>query len=216
MQWRYSHLQPERHARPDRVGRTPSLPIQQAALAGPQLGLRRRQHRHLQHAGQQKEPDQRHQFATQPGSGRPWRRREIPAHHRGRALLSVDQRRPGRHGSRPGRLHHRLGRPAGAADRTAFSAARPWCGDLRPTASGPRDLTPGTTMDNVGGSMYWATTAELQSAIPGVPAGIRPQGLGLCRCRQRVSLQRADDIPRLRNRCSSPTPMSCAPRSARA
>ena len=34
---------------------------------------------------------------------------------------------------------------------------------------GPRDLTPGTTMDNVGGSMYWATTAELQSAIPGVP-----------------------------------------------
>ncbi|MBR1120065.1 outer membrane protein assembly factor BamA [Bradyrhizobium lablabi] len=34
---------------------------------------------------------------------------------------------------------------------------------------GPRDLTPGTTMDNVGGSMYWATTAELQSSIPGVP-----------------------------------------------
>jgi outer membrane protein insertion porin family len=34
---------------------------------------------------------------------------------------------------------------------------------------GPRDVTPGTTMDNVGGSMYWATTAELQSAIPGVP-----------------------------------------------
>jgi outer membrane protein insertion porin family len=34
---------------------------------------------------------------------------------------------------------------------------------------GPRDLTPGTTLDNVGGSMYWATTAELQSSIPGVP-----------------------------------------------
>jgi outer membrane protein insertion porin family len=34
---------------------------------------------------------------------------------------------------------------------------------------GPRDLTPGTTMDNVGGSAYWATTAELQSGIPGVP-----------------------------------------------
>jgi outer membrane protein insertion porin family len=34
---------------------------------------------------------------------------------------------------------------------------------------GPRDLTPGSTMDNVGGSMYWATTAELQSAIPGIP-----------------------------------------------
>jgi len=24
-------------------------------------------------------------------------------------------------------------------------------------------------MDNVGGSMFWATTAELQSAIPGIP-----------------------------------------------
>jgi outer membrane protein insertion porin family len=38
-----------------------------------------------------------------------------------------------------------------------------------PNGLGPRDLTPGTTMDNVGGSMYWATTAELQSAIPGIP-----------------------------------------------
>lgn len=38
-----------------------------------------------------------------------------------------------------------------------------------PDGFGPRDLTPGSTMDNVGGSMYWATTAELQSAIPGVP-----------------------------------------------
>ena len=56
-----------------------------------------------------------------------------------------------------------------AADRTASSADRPWCADLRRTALGPRDLTPGSTMDNVGGSMYWATTAELQSAIPGVP-----------------------------------------------
>ncbi len=38
-----------------------------------------------------------------------------------------------------------------------------------PNGFGPRDLTPGTTMDNVGGSMFWATTAELQSGIPGVP-----------------------------------------------
>ena len=38
-----------------------------------------------------------------------------------------------------------------------------------PNGFGPRDITPGTTMDNVGGSMYWATTAELQSNIPGVP-----------------------------------------------
>jgi outer membrane protein insertion porin family len=38
-----------------------------------------------------------------------------------------------------------------------------------PNGFGPRDLTPGSTMDNVGGSMYWATTAELESGIPGVP-----------------------------------------------
>jgi outer membrane protein insertion porin family len=38
-----------------------------------------------------------------------------------------------------------------------------------PDGFGPRDLTPGTTMDNVGGSMYWATTTELQSNIPGIP-----------------------------------------------
>ncbi|NPU12277.1 outer membrane protein assembly factor BamA [Bradyrhizobium sp. 83002] len=38
-----------------------------------------------------------------------------------------------------------------------------------PGGFGPRDLTPGSTMDNVGGSYYWATTAELQSNIPGLP-----------------------------------------------
>ncbi len=38
-----------------------------------------------------------------------------------------------------------------------------------PNGFGPRDVTSGSTMDNVGGSMYWATSAELQSNIPGVP-----------------------------------------------
>ncbi|CCD97372.1 putative protective surface antigen precursor (Outer membrane protein D15) [Bradyrhizobium sp. ORS 375] len=38
-----------------------------------------------------------------------------------------------------------------------------------PGGFGPRDLTAGSTMDNVGGSFYWATTAELQSNIPGLP-----------------------------------------------
>jgi outer membrane protein insertion porin family len=38
-----------------------------------------------------------------------------------------------------------------------------------PNGFGPRDLTPGTTADNVGGSRYWATTAELQSPIPWLP-----------------------------------------------
>jgi outer membrane protein insertion porin family len=40
-----------------------------------------------------------------------------------------------------------------------------------PNGIGPRDLTPGTTMDNVGGRQYWATSAELQAPVPLVPAG---------------------------------------------
>jgi outer membrane protein insertion porin family len=39
-----------------------------------------------------------------------------------------------------------------------------------PNGFGPRDLTPGTTNDNIGGSKYWTTTAELQSAIPYLPS----------------------------------------------
>jgi outer membrane protein insertion porin family len=39
-----------------------------------------------------------------------------------------------------------------------------------PNGFGPRDLTPGTTMDNVGGTKYFVTTAEAQAPIPGVPS----------------------------------------------
>ncbi len=35
-----------------------------------------------------------------------------------------------------------------------------------PNGFGPRDLTPGTTQDNVGGNVYWTTSAELQSPAP--------------------------------------------------
>jgi outer membrane protein insertion porin family len=37
---------------------------------------------------------------------------------------------------------------------------------------GPRDVTPGTTQDNIGGSRYWTTSAELQAPIPGLSAEI--------------------------------------------
>jgi outer membrane protein insertion porin family len=40
-----------------------------------------------------------------------------------------------------------------------------------PNGFGPRDLTPGTTMDNVGGRQYWATSAELQAPVPMLPSG---------------------------------------------
>ena len=35
-----------------------------------------------------------------------------------------------------------------------------------PNGLGPRDITPGTTMDNLGGNIYWTTSAELQSPMP--------------------------------------------------
>jgi outer membrane protein insertion porin family len=39
-----------------------------------------------------------------------------------------------------------------------------------PNGFGPRDLTPGTTMDNVGGNKYFVTTAEMQAPIPYLPS----------------------------------------------
>jgi outer membrane protein insertion porin family len=38
-----------------------------------------------------------------------------------------------------------------------------------PNGLGPRDLTPGTTMDNVGGTRFAAVSAELQSPFPSLP-----------------------------------------------
>ncbi|MGB6537147.1 MAG: outer membrane protein assembly factor BamA [Xanthobacteraceae bacterium] len=39
-----------------------------------------------------------------------------------------------------------------------------------PNGFGPRDITPGTDMDNVGGNIYWTSSAELEAPVPGVPA----------------------------------------------
>jgi outer membrane protein insertion porin family len=38
-----------------------------------------------------------------------------------------------------------------------------------PNGFGPRDLTPSTTSDNIGGSAYWATSVQLQAPVPGLP-----------------------------------------------
>ena len=37
---------------------------------------------------------------------------------------------------------------------------------------GPRDVTPGTNFDALGGTLYWGATAEMQFPIPGVPKDI--------------------------------------------
>jgi outer membrane protein insertion porin family len=41
-----------------------------------------------------------------------------------------------------------------------------------PNGFGPRDLTPGTTLDNVGGSNFWGASLEVQSPIPYLPKDI--------------------------------------------
>jgi outer membrane protein insertion porin family len=40
---------------------------------------------------------------------------------------------------------------------------------------GPRDTTEGTSKDNLGGTRYWATTAELRTPLPWIPpeSGLR-------------------------------------------
>jgi outer membrane protein insertion porin family len=39
-----------------------------------------------------------------------------------------------------------------------------------PNGIGPRDLTPGSTMDNIGGTAFWGTSAEAQAAVPYLPS----------------------------------------------
>jgi len=83
-----------------------------------------------------------------------------------------------------------------------------------PNGFGPRDLTPGTTMDNVGGTMYWASTVELQSAIPGVPQEYGIKAIGFIDSGSVFNYGGPTTFPARRNRCSSPAPMSYALRSA--
>jgi outer membrane protein insertion porin family len=45
-----------------------------------------------------------------------------------------------------------------------------------PNGFGPRDLTAGTSMDNVGGTRYWGTSAELQAPIPYLPPDFALKG----------------------------------------
>jgi len=39
-----------------------------------------------------------------------------------------------------------------------------------PNGIGPRDLTPGSTRDNIGGTAFWGTSAEAQTSIPYLPS----------------------------------------------
>lgn len=50
-----------------------------------------------------------------------------------------------------------------------FFGGPQWVRGFAVNGFGPRDLTAGTTHDNIGGNIYWATTAELQAPIPYMP-----------------------------------------------
>ena len=64
VQWRYSIYNQNITLAPSASASTPSLPIQQAAAAGPTWVSAAGSTVDLQHAGQHQEPDQRNQVAT--------------------------------------------------------------------------------------------------------------------------------------------------------
>jgi outer membrane protein insertion porin family len=90
------------------------------------------------------------------------------------------------------RYYHEVGGDAVAMVRAQGGYVTPWGGQQLPLLNsffggpdlvrgfavngfGPRDITDGTSKDNVGGTRYWATTAELRTPIPWIPpeSGLR-------------------------------------------
>ena len=105
------------------AGNTASLPIQQAAQAGPSWVSSVGNSIVYSTARRSQAPDRRHPRPDQQRFCRARRRHKIRAHHRRRALLPPDRRRRGRHGADAGRLHHAVGRPALAADQRLLRRA---------------------------------------------------------------------------------------------
>ena len=90
------------------------------------------------------------------------------------------------------RIYHDLGNDVVGMVRGQGGYVAPWGGQqlplldgffggpqlvrgFAPNGFGPRDITPGTTMDNLGGNAYWTTSAELQAPVPFIPpdAGLK-------------------------------------------
>ena len=66
---------------------------------------------------------------------------------------------------------------------------------FRQNGFGPRDLTPWTTQDAIGGTNFWAASVELFIPLHFIPKDVGIRGLDLCRCRLGLGLQRADQRP---------------------
>ena len=61
-----------------------------------------------------------------------------------------------------------------------------------PNGFGPRVVTPGVSQDNIGGNVYWTTTAELQAPVPFITADAESENGAVLRRRQFVGDQRVE------------------------
>ena len=167
VQWRYSLYDQNVTLAPTATGATVSLPIQQAAAAGPQLVSAVGDTISYSTLDNRKSPTSginsqlRQDLAGLGGDVRFLRTSEdVRYYHAINGDLTAMVRAQGGYitglGGQVPLVNNFFGGP---------SMVR----GFAPNGFGPRDLTPGSTMDNVGGSMFLATTAELQSAIPGIP-----------------------------------------------
>jgi len=128
--------------------------------------------------------DQRDQFATQAGPRSLGVDVKFLPHHRGpcaiitRSTMDVvslvrDARR----------LRNRRGGNRCRCSKKLLRRADDGAG-VEPNGIGPRDITPGTNMANVGGSTYWATTRSCQRNIPGRSHRNTASRRRPCRCGQ--------------------------------
>jgi outer membrane protein insertion porin family len=168
MQWRYSISRQDVTLDPASLAATPSLPIQQAALAGSQWVSAVGDTVSYNTLDNTKNPtngfsSQLAQDLAGLGGDVNFLRttEDLRYYHAINSDLTAMVRAQGGYISGYG------GQQVPLID--SFFGGPTMVRGFAPNGFGPRDLTPGTTMDNVGGSMYWASTAELQSAIPGVP-----------------------------------------------
>ena len=168
VQWRYSIYNQNITLAPNSSGLTPSLPIQQAAAAGPAWVSAVSSTATYSTLNNTKSPtDGFKSQLSQDLAGLGGDVRFLRTTEDVRYYKSLNSDLVGMVRAQGGHVTGWGGQQVPLMNN--FFGGPTMVRGFAPNGFGPRDLTPGTTMDNVGGSMYWATTAELQSAIPGVP-----------------------------------------------
>jgi outer membrane protein insertion porin family len=168
VQWRYSISNQSVTLAPNASGRTVSLPIQEAAAAGPAWVSGVGSTTTYNTLDNTKSPTSgvnaqlRQDLAGLGGDVRFLRTTEDVRYYHSLGGNLVGMVR-----AQGGYITGWGGEPAPLLN--SFFGGPSMVRGFAPNGFGPRDVTSGSTMDNVGGSAYWATTAELQSGIPGVP-----------------------------------------------